>query len=185
MDELGRNAARALMSYHAATFPLAAFDGAGVYTLHYVGEFPAYAGMHDSDPIYVGRANPPGGRQGRQAAAKPNRALHERLSKHARSIEAVENLDLEDFRCRWLVLDPVWIGLTEQVMIAEAEPLWNVVVSGFGINAPGWGRGQQARSQWDTVHPGRPEVSHLPNREEGAADILATISAHRGNRNDR
>lgn len=183
VDELGQNAARALMGYPAATLPPdAAFDGAGVYTLHYVGCFPAYADMADNEPIYVGKANPAGGRQGRKAGAKPSRALLKRLSKHARSIEAVENLDLADFRCRWLVLDPVWIGLTEQVLIAESRPLWNVVVDGFGINAPGQGRRNQARSQWDTVHPGRPEVANLPDREESAAVILDSIAVHRAGR---
>ena len=82
-------------------------------------------------------------------------------------------------RCRWLVLDPVWIGLTEQVLISDYQPLWNVVVEGIGINAPGRGRGNQARSQWDTLHPGRPEVADLPDREESAETILEAISAHR------
>ena len=182
VDELGQNAARALIGYPAVSLPPESFMGAGVYTLHYVGSFPAYAGMGDGEPIYVGKANPPGGRQGRRSAATPSPALHSRLSKHARSVEAVENLELGDFCCRWLVLDPVWIGLTEQVLISEYQPLWNVVVEGFGINAPGKGRRNQARSQWDTVHPGRPEVADLPNREESAAAILETIAAHRTGR---
>ena len=169
------------MSYPPAALPPdTAFDGAGVYTLHYLGRFPAYAGMPDNEPIYVGKANPAGGRQGRKAGAKPKRELLQRLAKHARSISAVENLDLEDFRCRWLVLDPVWIGLTEQVLIAEARPLWNIVVDGFGINAPGQGRRNQARSQWDTLHPGRPEVAALPDRDESAESILEAVAAHRG-----
>ncbi len=181
VDELGQNAARALMGYPPAALPpQEAFAGAGVYTLHYVGCFAAYAGMLDNEPIYVGKANPSGGRQGRKTSAKPSVALHKRLTKHARSIDAVENLDLEDFRCRWLVLDPVWIGLTEQVLIAEARPLWNVVVEGFGINAPGRGRRNQVRSQWDTLHPGRPEVASLPDRAESADAIMARIAAHRG-----
>jgi len=77
------------------------------------------------------------------------------------------------------VLDPVWIGLTEQVLIAEARPLWNVVVEGFGINAPGRGRSSQQRSRWDTLHPGRPEVANLQDREETAEAIMAAIAAHR------
>ncbi len=76
--------------------------------------------------------------------------LHDRLTKHARSIEQAENLDLRDFSCRWLGLDEVWIGLTEQVMIAEYRPMWNVVVAGFGINDPGKGRTGQRKAQWNT-----------------------------------
>ena len=180
VDELGRNAARALMVHPAAALPPdESFRGSGVYTLHYAGGLPAYAGMDDKEPIYVGKANPPGGRQERKTAAQAGPALYRRLSKHARSIDAAENLDLRDFRCRWLVLDPVWIGLTEQVLISEYQPLWNVVVEGFGINAPGRGRGNQARSQWDTLHPGRPEVASLPDREESVETILEAVEAHR------
>ncbi len=180
VDELGQNAARALMAYPAVKLPpVETFDGSGVYTLHYFGSFTAYSDMKDAESIYVGRANPPGGRQGRRAVVKSNPALYQRLQKHARSIESAINLDLDDFQCRWLVLDSVWIGLTEQVLIAEYRPVWNVVVGGFGINAPGKGRSNQVRSQWDTLHPGRPEVAELPDRDESVSDILRAIAAHR------
>lgn len=180
VDELGRNAARALMRHPPSDLPPSdGFDGAGVYTIHYAGPFPAYSGMAKDEPIYVGKADPSGKRQGRAAAQRAEPVLHQRLSKHARSIESVENLALPDFRCRWLVLDPVWIGLTEQVLIAEYRPLWNVVVAGFGINAPGKGRSNQKRSQWDTLHPGRPEVAGLPDRDESAAAIPDAIAEHR------
>ena len=180
VDELGKNAARALREHPSMSLPPDPFDGAGVYTLHYAGAFQPYAGMDDAtEAIYVGKASPPGGRHGRNAAASPGKALHARLLKHARSIDAVQNLNLTDFQCRWLVLDPVWTGLTEQVLISEYRPIWNVVVGGFGINAPGRGRGRQTRSQWDTVHPGRPEVADLPDREESVDEILKSIAAHR------
>lgn len=180
IGELGRNTARALIGYPADPLPPdTPFAGAGVYTLHYIGDFPAYAGMEDCQPIYVGTASPPGGRQARRPAAVPHSALYARLARHARSIEAAENLDLEEFRCRWLVLDPIWIGLVEQVLISEYQPLWNVVVEGFGINAPGKGRRDQARSRWDTIHPGRPEVANLREREESAGAILESVATHR------
>ena len=185
VEELGRNAARALMGYPSSQLsPSDSFDGAGVYTIHYAGPFPAYCGLAEDEPIYVGKADPSGKRQGRVAAKQTKPALHQRLSKHARSIESVENLALVDFQCRWLVLDPVWIGLTEQVLIAQYRPLWNVVVAGFGINAPGRGRGNQKRSQWDTLHPGRPEVAGLPDRDESATAILDAIAAHRAKGKD-
>ena len=70
VDELGRNAARALMEYPADALPPSeAFDGAGVYTLHYNGAFPAYAAIGLDVPIYVGKADPPGRRQGRTQAS--------------------------------------------------------------------------------------------------------------------
>lgn len=179
ITELGRNAARALMSYPASSLPPEeAISGAGVYTIHYTGDFSAYADLRD-EPIYVGKANPPGGRQGGKSTASQKPALHQRLAKHAHSIRAVENLELPDFCCRWLLLDSVWIGLTERILISRYQPLWNVLVDGFGINAPGRGRRRQARSRWDTIHPGRPEMADLPARPESAASILEAIAAHR------
>ncbi len=178
VDELGRNAARALMEYPADVLPPGgAFDGAGVYTLHYTGAFPAYADIGVDVPIYVGKADPPGRRQGRTRTSTS--VLHGRLQEHAGSIQAASNLDLTDFPCRWLVLDPVWIGLTEQVLIAQYRPIWNVVVDGFGNHDPGAGRYNQRRSRWDTLHPGREWAPNLRDRGETAADIIAAINVHR------
>ena len=183
VDELGRNAARALMEYPADLLPPSeAFDGAGVYTLHYLGTFSAYDGLGEHTPIYVGKADPPGRRQGRAQAASATAALYRRLLRHAESIESAYNLELSDFRCRWLVLDPVWIGLTEQVLIAEYQPIWNVIVDGFGNNDPGRGRWNQRRSQWDTLHPGREWAFNLQDRGETDAEVLAAIGAFRGSR---
>ena len=117
--------------------PEQSFDGAGVYMIHYHGTFEAYEGMSDEEPIYVGKAENPGKRQGRQASKSLSPTLYRRLVDHAESIRRAENLDLRDFRCRWLVLDPVWIGLTEQVLIAKYRPIWNAVVDGFGNHDPG------------------------------------------------
>lgn len=178
------------MSYPAEQLPPhSSFEGAGVYTIHYRGDFNAYHGMPDHEPIYVGKADPPGKRQGRSLlerslsqSIKP--ALYDRLTKHAVSIKNASNICLSDFMCRWLVLDEVWIGLTEQVLIAEYQPLWNVVVAGFGINDPGKGRRNQRRSQWDTLHPGRSYAAHLTPRDETPDDILSAIREHRmGQRN--
>ena len=170
--------ARALMEYPADALPPSEpFDGAGVHTLHYSGVFPAYASVGVDVPIYVGKADPPGRRQGRTQSSTP--VLYRRLQGHAESIEAASNLNLPDFRCRWLVLDPVWVGLTEQVLIAQYQPVWNVVVEGFGNHDPGGGRRNQRRSRWDTLHPGREWAFSLRDRDETAADVIAAIEAHK------
>ena len=180
LDELGTNAARALMGYPCDTLPPnQQFAGAGVYTLHYSGFFHAYAGMGDKEPVYVGKADLPGKRQGQATANQSSTALYRRLTKHAESINAAQNLNLADFHCRWLILDSVWIGLTEQVLIAEYQPIWNVVVDGFGNNDPGKGRWNQKRSQWDTLHPGRSWAYNLQDLGETATDIMAAVSKHR------
>lgn len=179
LDELGRNAVRALMDYPTDALPPSeSFSGAGVYTLHYEGRYSAYADL-GSEPIYVGKADPPGRRQGRRSAQQESSVLYHRLAHHARSIEAAKNLHLSEFSCRWLVLDPVWIGLTEQVLIAEYQPLWNVVVDGFGNNDPGRGRWNQRRSQWDTLHPGREWAFRLRDRGETESELLEAIVDNR------
>lgn len=183
VDELGRSAALALMGYEPSVLPPDEhFNGAGVYTIHYDGPFPAYADMGNEQPIYVGKAEPSGKRQGRTSARRSSPVLYKRLAEHAGSIRESENLDLDDFRRRWLVLDPIWIGLTEQVMIAQYRPIWNVVVDGFGLHDPGKTRRSQQRSRWDTLHPGRLWAAEHTKREEGREDILAATKAHRTER---
>lgn len=180
VDELGRNAARALIGYPLSRLPPPdSFQGCGVYTIHYKGDFPTYACMDPDEPIYVGKADPPGKRQGRTAAIQGKATLYGRLAHHARSIDSADNLDLVDFTCRWLVLDPVWISLTEQVLIASYQPLWNVVVDGFGVNDPGKGRRNQKRSQWDTLHSGRPWAADLADNPSTPDMIAAAIRHHR------
>ena len=181
VDELGRNAARALMQHPADILPpTEQFAGAGVYTLHYAGDFAAYAGMGDEEPIYVGKTDMPGKRRGQSQTGKRAMALHNRLDEHAKSIEAADNLALSDFRCRWLVLNQVWIGLTEQILIAQYRPIWNAVVDGFGHHDQGKTRRSQQRSRWDTLHPGRPWATHFKDRSETAESIIELISEHWG-----
>jgi hypothetical protein len=66
-----------------------------------------------------------------------------------------ENLNIDDFYCRFLVVDDIWIPLGESLLIEKTKPLWNVVVDGFGNHDPGSGRYNQQISSWYTIHPGR------------------------------
>ena len=181
LDEFGRNAVRALMDYPLCELPPPqSFVGCGVYTIHYQGQFPSYSGMSEVEPIYVGKADPPGKRQGRGSVNTEGvNSLYSRIRNHARTIQSAQNLELRDFFCRWLILDPVWIGLTEQVLISEYQPIWNIVVDGFGVNAPGRGRSNQRRSQWDTLHPGRRWATNLPANDNTAGSILKSVADHR------
>ena len=161
VEELGRNAARALMGYPAVAMPPLMAQETGVYTVHYHGIFEAYAGLGEV-PIYVGQA----------------RNLAARLSQHTQSIAQAENLDLADFTCRWLILAPVWVGLTEDILIRQYRPLWNVI-RGFGNHAPGSGRIGQQCSPWDTLHPGRFWATDLQPLPGGRDAVLTAIRSHR------
>ena len=61
----------------------------------------------------------------------------------------------------------------EAELIRHFRPLWNTTVDGFGNHDPGSGRYNQARSEWDVMHPGRPWADHLT----GVAPELEIITA--------
>lgn len=155
-------------------------DGAGIYALYYTGAFDAYAPISNPDcrtPIYVGKAEPRGRRIG-------TGGLHEeagpyvfaRLQKHEASVEAAENLNLADFRCRHLIVASIWIPLGESLLIRHFRPVWNSI-SGFGLNDPGAGRYGSARSEWDELHPGRSWYEKM-RRTRSADDVRERIAQH-------
>lgn len=147
------------------------FSGAGVYAIYYRGDFAPYKTLSalNSDslkiPIYVGKAVPQGWRTGRVAGIDAGSLnLHGRLREHATSIRLAENLKIEDFPCRFMILggaETDLISPVEAELIRLYRPLWNHVMAGFGIHAPGKGRYDQARSEWDVLHPGRGFAARL------------------------
>lgn len=139
------------------------FDGAGVYAIYYRGDFEGYTrltSLKDPPPIYVGKAVPTGARKGKKSSAA-DRSLYLRLRQHGASIQHANNLDLQHFTCRYLVVVPVWITLAERFLVEHYQPLWNVVVDGFGNHDPGAGRKGMKRPLWDILHPGRPWAEKL------------------------
>ena len=133
----------------------AQIEGPGIYALFYVGDLEAYVPISDGEsPIYVGKAEPPGKRKGRDLD-EDSPALRNRLRSHLRSIEGAENLDPADFLFRSLAVVPVWISLAERFLIDSYRPVWNVCLEGFGKHDSGKSRAAGERSWWDTLHPGR------------------------------
>ncbi len=163
--------------------PAARFVGAGIYAIYYTGGFKAYRRIAEQNrddkfeqPIYVGKAVPPGARKGGFGlSTAPGNALFTRLSEHAKSIETT-NLKLKDFSCRYLVADDIWIPLGEALLIERFQPLWNVLIEGFGIHTPGAGRKKQVRSKWDTLHPGRALAVDLPPNPKTATELEQMIA---------
>lgn len=163
--------------------PTERFLGAGIYAIYYTGSFPAYRAIASANaqgeflwPIYVGKAVPEGARTGSRAANATYK-LHGRLKQHAKSVEQAENLDIEDFRCRYLVVDDIWIPLGESLLIDRYKPLWNTMLDGFGIHDPGSGRGMQRCSSWDTLHHGRSWIAGLPCNDLSSDELASSVKA--------
>lgn len=162
------------------------FKGAGVYAIYYTGAFPAYAELAKGNvdgrfgaPIYVGKAVPAGARKGCLTAnGALTQALFGRLTEHAESIKTVQNLDITDFFCRYLVVDDVWIPLGESLLIARFSPVWNALIDGFGNHDPGKGRYEGMRPRWDVLHPGRGWAEKCKNRAETADEILLDVTTY-------
>lgn len=80
-----------------------------------------------------------------------------------------------DFVCRFLVVDDIWIPLAESMMIERFKPLWNRCIDGFGNHDPGSGRYQQQRSPWDCIHPGREWAEKLKPNAISREDWLLRV----------
>jgi len=186
---LGASVAEALVSQPAHPLgELPAFFGSGIYAIYYRGQHMAYGpvsrpnqadGQGPTIPIYVGKAVPQGARKGKVIPdPTKSKALFNRLQEHAESIQATDTLNIDDFTCRYLVVDEIWIPLGESLMIAKFSPLWNLVVEGFGNHDPGSGRYNGLRPRWDTLHPGRSWAMKCKEREESPADIAREVGSY-------
>jgi len=174
---LARSVVEALFSQPQCSLPPEdSFTGAGVYAIYYCGPFEPYRPIaNGKSPIYVGKAIPAGARKGRAIHAEPTGTpLFGRLGEHAETIGVAENLDLGDFKCRFLVVVPVWISLSERFLVEYYKPVWNVLVDGFGNHDPGKGRKDMKRPRWDIIHPGRTWAARL-KPAESSASILQDV----------
>lgn len=182
---LGESVAEAMLHQSVGPLPPSPFIGAGIYAIYYIGVFPLYAELAEKNrddeyhwPIYVGKAVPAGARKGGFGlGADPGQVLCKRLAEHASSIEQAHNIDVADFRCRFLVVDDIWIPLAESLLIEMYLPLWNRKIDGFGNHDPGKGRYNQQKSPWDIIHPGRPWAYRLqspPNTENKIKEDATT-----------
>jgi len=160
------------------------FPGAGVYAIYCLGDSKYYQhfGVANReqclDPIYVGKAVPRGWRTGRVQTSDNEQPLCSRLREHGRSIAHGAGLVVDDFRCRFVILGGMetdLISSVESQMIRKFDPLWNTTVDGFGNHDPGSGRHNQARSEWDVLHPGRPWADRLTGTPLQRSDVLAKI----------
>jgi len=160
--------------------------GAGIYAIYYTGGFEPYQYISNANrdrcfrlPIYVGKAIPKGARKGNVGLhQEPGPELNKRVKDHAESIEAVENLDINDFYYRYLIVEDIWIPLGESLLITKFSPIWNTLIDGFGNHDPGKGRYNQYRSRWDVLHPGRGWALKCRERQETREEIESEVLNH-------
>lgn len=168
-----------------------AFLGSGVYAIYYTGQHKAYVPLAEANrddrwwaPIYVGKAIPKGGRKGAEiydddSDVPTGRALYRRLKEHADSIkDASSSLSIQDFHCRFLVVDEIWIPLGENLLLSRFMPVWNKIADGFGNHDPGNGRYQGLVPRWDVLHPGRDWAGKCQPRSETQATIQSEVLAY-------
>jgi hypothetical protein len=165
------------------------FTGTGVYALYYTGKNRIYARYGELNrlsynyPIYVGKAVPKGWRQSRTSDRLGATAseLHNRIKEHCRNIAVGNDLKVSDFTCRFVIFEDTgsdMIGTIEAALIKLNRPLWNTVVDGFGNHTPGAGRFEQAKSQWDVLHPGRAWAERCMGTPPNKDLIVKQIAAH-------
>lgn len=176
---LGASVAQELLRQRGVPLgQLPKFEGAGVYAIYYKGDFAPYKQLADANqgelrlPIYVGKAIPEGGRTGVETGEAKSR-LRDRLQEHASSIRKVGNLKIEDFDCRYLVVEDIWIPLGESLLISKFAPVWNTTVAGFGNHTPGGGRDKTMKPRWDELHPGRKWATKLKSNPAAPAAVVA------------
>lgn len=185
-SNLGESVADAVMNSPVQHLPPEPFIGAGVYMLYYVGDYPLYKRLAERNkdekflnPIYVGKAVPAGARKGGFALEFDHgTALLKRLTEHSESISAANNLKLQDFYCRFLVVDDIWIPLAESLLIEKFAPVWNRVLDGFGNHNPGKGRHSGKIPFWDCVHPGRDWAFNLQPCAYTKSELEGRVTAY-------
>jgi len=133
------------------------FYGSGIYALYYKGGFPLYGPIRSTEtPIYVGKADPALGSA--RTPVQQGERLAGRLADHRRNVNKADNLDIDDFTCRALVVQSGWQSAAESYLIHLFQPIWNKeigLIFGFGKHGDAATTRANKRSPWDTLHQGR------------------------------
>ncbi|MGZ9242768.1 MAG: Eco29kI family restriction endonuclease [Candidatus Binatia bacterium] len=157
------------------------FYGAGVYAIYYKGDFLPYAPLSGREhPIYVGKADPD------DASAKDSirqgAKLSARLNEHARNIrKASSTLDIDDFECRFLIVQTGYQKSAEGYLINFFAPIWNSetkICFGLGKHGDSADTRGNKRSPWDTMHPGREWANRTTEDQKPAPLIVEQIATH-------
>ena len=83
--------------------------------------------------------------------------------------------------CRFVIFEDEasdMIGTIEAALIKLNHPLWNVAIDGFGNHDPGRGRYEQAKSDWDVIHPGRSWAERCNGIPKPESIVVSNIENH-------
>jgi hypothetical protein len=157
------------------------FYGAGVYAIYYKGNFEPYAPLSGTDhPIYVGKADPDS--QSAKDAVSQGIKLSGRLNEHAKGIrKAISTLNIDDFECRFLIVQTGFQKSAEDYLINFFKPIWNSeqrICYGLGKHGDSSDTRGNKRSPWDTIHPGREWASASAEDQKPRELILQQIKHH-------
>ncbi|PWE38568.1 restriction endonuclease [Pseudomonas prosekii] len=164
--------------------PLAAvpsFYGAGVYAIYYSGKFDPYQALAGTEhPIYVGKADPDASAAKDAVSQGPKVSL--RLQEHAKNIgKAGSTLCIEDFECRFLIVQTGFQKSAEDYLIKFFKPIWNSetkICFGLGKHGDSASTRANKRSPWDTLHPGRKWADSSEQNQKPYELILDQIANH-------
>lgn len=133
------------------------YYGSGVYAIYYRGGLPEYGPISNTEtPINVGKAKPAANNA--RSPTEQGAALSSRLAEHRKNINLVENLRIDEFECRSLVVQSGWETAAEDYLIHLFSPIWNSetgILFGLGKHGDAAETRTNRRSPWDTLHPGR------------------------------
>lgn len=157
------------------------FYGSGVYAIYYTGEFGLYKSLAKTEtPIYVGKAGPaiPNARTPMEQGDR----LARRLEDHRRNIaKATSTISIDDFDCRFLVVQSGYETASEDYLIHLFRPVWNNetnILYGLGKHGDDAETRANKRSPWDTIHPGREWATKTKEDARSAAQIESDVRAH-------
>lgn len=157
------------------------FYGAGVYAIYYKGDYEHYRPLSGTEhPIYVGKADPatPSAKDAIAQGVK----LAGRLSEHAKSVrKAMTTLNIDDFDCRFLIVQSGFQKSAEDYLINMFKPIWNSetrICFGLGKHGDSSDTRGNKRSPWDTLHPGRAWADASSEDQKPAALISEQIRQH-------
>lgn len=157
------------------------FYGSGIYAIYYRGPFKLYAPLAKTEtPIYVGKAGPAVGNA--RTPMEQGDRLARRLEEHRRNIaKAAATISVDDFDCRYLVVQSGYETAAENYLIDLFKPVWNSetdILYGLGKHGDDADTRANKRSPWDTVHAGREWAVKSKQDARTVVEISADLDKH-------